>query len=65
MEVKAVYVSHVFEESSCCICGRVGFEQFLKITDNFIKYKSTLISFMEVIIRTLDYEVSFKTSNAS
>jgi hypothetical protein len=53
----AVNISHIFEESSCCVCGRTGIDQYLRISDNFIQYKNELISFLEVIRQTLDFEV--------
>lgn len=59
MDISTVHISHVFEESSCCLCGRIGVDQYLKICDNFIKYRGKLISFIEVIRRTLDFEVKF------
>lgn len=53
-----IHVSNIFEESSCCLCGRQGVDQYLKVADNFIKYSGKLISFIEVIRKTLDFEVS-------
>lgn len=57
MTSSVVQISHIFEESSCCLCGRIGVDQYLRITDNFIKYNNNLISFIEVIRKTLDFEV--------
>lgn len=58
MNTAGVQISHIFEESSCCLCGRCGVDQYLRISDNFIKYNSKLISFLEVIRKTLDFEVT-------
>ena len=57
MTSAVVQISHVFEESSCCLCGRFGVDQYLKISDNFIKYNNKLISFIEVVRKTMDFEV--------
>lgn len=53
-----IHIANVFEESSCCLCGRNGVDQYIKITENFIKYGQKLVSFFEVIQETLDFEVS-------
>lgn len=62
MSLSAVQISHIFEESSCCLCGRYGVDQYLRITDNFIKYNNKLISFIEVIRKTLDFEVNVENA---
>lgn len=49
--------SNVVVVSSCCLCGRFGVDQYLKITDNFIKNNGKIISFIEIIRKTLDFEV--------
>lgn len=56
-----ICIANVFEESSCCLCGRSGVDQYVKITDNFIKYGQKILAFFEVIIETLDFEVSSET----
>lgn len=56
METSAIH--HVFEESSCCLCFRHGVDQYLRISDNFIKYNNKLVSFAEAIRKTLEFEVS-------
>lgn len=53
-----IHIANVFEESSCCLCGRNGVDQYIKVTENFIKYGQKLVSFCEVIQETLDFEVS-------
>lgn len=54
-------IHYVFEESSCCLCGRFGVDQYMKISDNFIKYKNVNVSFDSVIRKTLDFEVRIRS----
>lgn len=63
METAVVNISNIFEESSCCLCGRFGVDQYLRICDNFIKYSGKIISFLEVIRKTLDFEVTKMIKN--
>lgn len=54
-----INLESVFEEGICATCGRNGVDKFSSITSSFIKYRNQLISFAEIILKTL----SFKPTN--
>lgn len=56
----ALKVSQIFEESSCCVCGRTGVDHYIGVADNYIKYGGNIVAFTEVINYTLNYEVISK-----
>lgn len=55
MNLETIQVESIFEESTCTTCGRFGVDKFSSIVDSFIKYKNILISFVEIIKKTLDF----------
>lgn len=42
----------------CCTCGKPEMANSHNIVDNFIKYKDSFVPFVEVIQKTLNFEVS-------
>lgn len=57
MEAHLLRIESVYEENTCTTCGRFGVDQYTSIIDNYIKYKNQLVSFIEIIRITLDYQV--------
>lgn len=53
---ETVKIESVFEENYC-ICGHKNVDKFSNISDTFIKYRNQLISFVEIVRETLNFEV--------
>ena len=54
----ALKIDKIFENNTCNVCGYCDINQYFGINDNYIEYDKSFISFREILVESLGFQVS-------